>query len=565
MSATLRVTDFTKNPVLFASPDLPVVNVQGRQHPVAIHFNRRTRPDYLQEAYAKVVKIHARLPPGAILVFLTGEKEILGLCRKLEKRYSAQAIEARQQRRQELAIRSVTHNDAKVPAFQDVATPDPETIFPMDARSGVVEAEDDPNEADNATGNVDEHDVVNDSDSDALDSDADTEQDDGRINEELGLDEGVGVDRALVLCFARSRARLMWIGRTVACLAAVFAPAPVASKCLCLSHLLMAIGLLLWPPMWLKHHSPFLASNMWSMQDGSKRSAQSSAHTQMQPVDRFVGQRHYDHVSGLQQYRISWISKASADQRAGRAGRVGPGHCYRLYSSAIFESCFEAHSQPEILRMPIEGIVLQMKSMNIDSVANFPFPTPPDRDALRVAEQTLVNLGALAPLPAKAHRPSKITDLGRAMALFPLAPRYAKMLVSGHQHGCLPYVIAMVCALSVGELFIREDTVGDQDSDQEADGIASGLDLSTLNGIKSDDIKVKEHRRLQRRAFYKAQSVRCSSLLPLCTTHSVMMYRNLQHWAEVQVMFSKCSVRWELSNMLVAQQPFAMKTSCILR
>jgi ATP-dependent RNA helicase DHX37/DHR1 len=66
-------------------------------------------------------------------------------------------------------------------------------------------------------------------------------------------------------------------------------------------------------------------------------------------------ERKYDRTSGVQSFEVSWISKASANQRAGRAGRIGPGHCYRMYSSAVYERDFEEHAQPEILRMPIEG------------------------------------------------------------------------------------------------------------------------------------------------------------------------------------------------------------------
>ena len=130
---------------------------------------------------------------------------------------------------------------------------------------------------------------------------------------------------------------------------------------------------------------------------------------------------------------MSWISKASAAQRAGRAGRTGPGHCYRLYSSALFETYFDQFSQPEILRMPIEGVVLQMKSMHIDAVVNFPFPTPPDRESLQKAEKVLTHLGALAPAKGGSTLGGSITDIGRTMSLFPLSPRFSRMLVSGRQ------------------------------------------------------------------------------------------------------------------------------------
>jgi ATP-dependent RNA helicase DHX37/DHR1 len=87
MSATLRVDDFTANSTLFPTPP-PVIHITARQHPVTVHFSRRTVSDYVTEAYKKVCKIHARLPPGGILVFMTGQSEIMGLCRKLEAKYA---------------------------------------------------------------------------------------------------------------------------------------------------------------------------------------------------------------------------------------------------------------------------------------------------------------------------------------------------------------------------------------------------------------------------------------------------------------------------------------------
>ena len=99
MSATLRIGDFAENQALFPSPP-PVINVAARHHPVTIHFNRRTPSDYVNEAVKKTAKIHARLPPGGILIFLTGQNEITGVCRKLEARFSKKAIETKKRRRE---------------------------------------------------------------------------------------------------------------------------------------------------------------------------------------------------------------------------------------------------------------------------------------------------------------------------------------------------------------------------------------------------------------------------------------------------------------------------------
>ena len=98
MSATLRVSDFAENTTLFPTPP-PIINVPARQHPVTVHFNRRTPSDYITEAIRKASKIHARLPPGGILIFLTGQNEITGVCKKLEAKYGAKVLEAKRKRR----------------------------------------------------------------------------------------------------------------------------------------------------------------------------------------------------------------------------------------------------------------------------------------------------------------------------------------------------------------------------------------------------------------------------------------------------------------------------------
>jgi ATP-dependent RNA helicase DHX37/DHR1 len=98
MSATLRISDFVENTTLFSTPP-PVIKVPARQYPVTVHFNRRTVPDYVSEAIRKASKVHARLPPGGILIFLTGQNEIAGVCKRLEARYGVENIKERRQRR----------------------------------------------------------------------------------------------------------------------------------------------------------------------------------------------------------------------------------------------------------------------------------------------------------------------------------------------------------------------------------------------------------------------------------------------------------------------------------
>ncbi|KAI8115730.1 hypothetical protein FF38_02696 [Lucilia cuprina] len=168
-------------------------------------------------------------------------------------------------------------------------------------------------------------------------------------------------------------------------------------------------------------------------------------------------QRDYDLKTGVQKYRVKWVSKASADQRAGRAGRTGPGHCYRLFSSAIFEADFPQFGEPEMLRMPIEGLVLQMKAMGLSKISNFPFPTAIPDSSLQKGLKTLQNIGAL-------DTKEEITKLGEQMSLFPLHPRHAKMLLIANQNQCLPLIIALVATMSVNQALLESNNVPQLDA-----------------------------------------------------------------------------------------------------
>lgn len=163
MSATLRVDDFAANARLFANRP-PVVSVPARQFPVTVHFSRKTRPDYLGEAYTKVAKIHARLPPGGILVFLTSQQEITTLCRKLEKRFGKAALEAKRARR--------AHFAPPVPVKIEADAP------PLSGTAGVVEADDIEAEPQgDLAADVDEGDALVDEDPEALDTEDDDAED----------------------------------------------------------------------------------------------------------------------------------------------------------------------------------------------------------------------------------------------------------------------------------------------------------------------------------------------------------------------------------------------------
>ncbi|ORY10527.1 P-loop containing nucleoside triphosphate hydrolase protein [Clohesyomyces aquaticus] len=198
-------------------------------------------------------------------------------------------------------------------------------------------------------------------------------------------------------------------------------------------------------------------------------------------------EKKYDLRTGVQSFEVGWISKASANQRAGRAGRTGPGHCYRLYSSAVFERDFEEYAAPEIQRTPLEGVVLQLKSMGAP-VTNFPFPTPPDRDSLEKAESLLSYIGAISP-------DGKVTKLGHELSLYPLNPRFARMLIMGVAQKMTAETIALVASLSVPEPIIPENKLGLRELPKDDPTIRT----------ETDNFEAEERSRL-RKAYNAAQA-----------------------------------------------------------
>jgi ATP-dependent helicase HrpA len=148
----------------------------------------------------------------------------------------------------------------------------------------------------------------------------------------------------------------------------------------------------------------------------------------------------------VQRLPIEKVSQASANQRAGRCGRVADGICIRLYSEEDFESR-PPFTEPEILRTNLAAVILQMTAIGLGDIAAFPFVEPPDRRAIRDGVQLLHELGALASDEMDPRR--RLTPVGRQLAKLPLDPRLARMLVEADKEGCLREMLVVAAALSI--------------------------------------------------------------------------------------------------------------------
>ena len=147
----------------------------------------------------------------------------------------------------------------------------------------------------------------------------------------------------------------------------------------------------------------------------------------------------------VQRLPIEAISQASANQRAGRCGRVAPGVCIRLYSEDQFVARPE-FTEPEILRTNLAAVLLQMAALGLGEMESFPFVEPPDRRAIRDGIQLLEELHAME--SPRGERP-RITPLGRTLAALPVDPRLGRMLVEAAGNGSLREVLIIVAGLAI--------------------------------------------------------------------------------------------------------------------
>ncbi|XP_008795799.2 ATP-dependent RNA helicase DEAH13 [Phoenix dactylifera] len=472
MSATLRVEDFISNRKLFHEPP-PVLEVPVRQFPVTVHFSKTTQEDYLGQAYKKVMSIHKRLPPGGILVFVTGQREVEFLCKKLQR--------ASEQLKEKNSMRK---KDNEITASSDLDMKEINEAFEIGSNS-LDQQTDRFSSYEEDGNNPDMHSDLSDAE-----SESELEVDSG---DEDSVKSEAPEKTGLVLDFLNDVESLSSLKASFEALAGNLSnqdckekpslpDAPSLEKSMEVAT--SSAGALYVLPLYAMLPASAQLRVFEEVPEGDRLVvvATNVAETSLTiPGIKYVVDtgkekvKTYNYTNGMAAFEVQWISKASAAQRAGRAGRTGPGHCYRLYSSAAFskDDLFPDFSCPEISKIPVDGVVLLMKFMGIDKVANFPFPSPPETKALVEAELCLKALEAL-------DSQGRLTPMGRAMAQYPMSPRHSRMLLTviqimRNQQGyaranfVLGYAVAAASALSFQNPFLMQfgENHGDNDIDQE--------------------------------------------------------------------------------------------------
>ncbi|KAG4393140.1 hypothetical protein GLYMA_03G024000v4 [Glycine max] len=515
MSATLRVQDFTSGKLFHTPP--PVIEVPTRQFPVTAYFSKKTeKTDYIGEAYKKVLAIHKRLPPGGILVFLTGQREVEDLCRKLRKA-SREFIKKKVEGSLETDS-TVVHETNSV---EGVNINEINEAFEVHGSSSIQQT-------DRFSCYDEDEDNVNWNESDfSYDSETDSELEFDEDDDNLELSENksnivdvlgqAGSLASLKAAFEKlsGQATLSSSNEEEASVniegnldqSKVFREKRAKENC-------STPGALCVLPLYAMLPAAAQLRVFEEVKDGERLVvvATNVAETSLTiPGIKYVVDtgrekvKNYDPSNGMETYEVQWISKASAAQRAGRSGRTGPGHCYRLYSSAAFSNEFPEHSPAEVEKVPVHGVVLLLKSMHIKKVANFPFPTSLKDSSLLEAETCLKALEAL-------DNKDELTLLGKAMAHYPLSPRHSRMLLTvikntRHVHKFNPnmllaYAVAAAAALSLSNPFVMQyEDDSSRDSEMSEKSSLGDGDKGIGKKEKSRKKKLKETAKVAREKF----------------------------------------------------------------
>ena len=155
----------------------------------------------------------------------------------------------------------------------------------------------------------------------------------------------------------------------------------------------------------------------------------------------FSKQNSYNARTGMESLIVTPVSKASANQRAGRAGRVAAGKCFRLYTAWAYQHELEDNPVPEIQRVNLGNVVLMLKSLGINDLIHFDFLDPPPHETLVLALEQLYALGAL-------NHMGELTKLGRRMAEIPADPMMCKMLLASEKYKCSAEILSISAMMS---------------------------------------------------------------------------------------------------------------------
>ncbi|KAL0230129.1 hypothetical protein PCE1_003691 [Barthelona sp. PCE] len=428
MSATLDTTELVDSDIWAEKPRL--LEIEGRMYPVTLRFARKTvgiKETASKEIVRRCGMIHGTRPEGNILVFLDSKREIMRTCRALCEHFGLEeegAQEVEKTESEDYAVdidTAVEEKDQKTDKMETVKDAAKEA-----AEKEAAEKEEQQKEK-------------------ALDDDLEKQLNDKKDN--LTWDD---FDEYLE---HEEEEEVRILEGNVEFDADEADPAPATDLKVKVFPLYASL-------------EPEMQARIFKEYEGTRLIivATNVAETSLTlPNIRYIvdsGRKKvklYEGTARLERFETQWTSQAAAKQRAGRAGRVCAGECWRLYSSAVFESQFAEYDEPEIVRIPLDTLLLRVLKMGVraDSIASFPFLVRPEQERIRASLMTL----------RRFHFLSGDTLSPLAHTNLPIHPRFVFMLSYCLQHceELAPAILVLISAVShtylVGDLLakINED------------------------------------------------------------------------------------------------------------
>ncbi|ODQ65947.1 P-loop containing nucleoside triphosphate hydrolase protein [Nadsonia fulvescens var. elongata DSM 6958] len=253
----------------------------------------------------------------------------------------------------------------------------------------------------------------------------------------------------------------------------------------------------------------------------------------------FAKQKVYNPRIRVESLLVAPISKASAQQRAGRAGRTRPGKCFRLYTEEAFKKELNEQSYPEILRSNLANTVLELKKLGIDDLVHFDFMDPPAPETMMRALEELNYLSCL-------DDDGNLTALGRLASEFPLDPMLAVTLISSPEFYCSNEILTLTALLSVPNVFVRPNNARKQADEAKALFVhEEGDHLTMLNvyhGFRSDEARENPQQwcfdhYLSYRSLQSADSVR-AQLKRIMERNNIQLvstpYEDRSYWINIR-------------------------------
>jgi ATP-dependent RNA helicase DHX37/DHR1 len=345
--------------------------VPAQQFPVKHHFSKRTRDDYLGQAYKKVLSIHESLPPGGILVFVTGQREVRHLCKKLQRVSKERTAKKPGKIDRDINGQCPEADEKEIFEAYDIDRNNFEQQDEMFSSDDEKDMNVEPNF------NLSYNETESEMDADTDDENSVTFETTEEGAPVLALLKDIRRSAVLKESFEALSGRSGVAGSvkksgdatseeksrpSESCFSQRTEQKPILHSRLCVL------------PLYAMLSASQQLEVFKDIPEGERLVvvATNVAETSLTiPGIKYVVDtgkekvKNYDPATGMSSYEIRWISQASAFQRSGRAGRIGPGHCYHLYSAAAFSKndLFPEFPEPEIKKTPAEGIVLMLKFM----------------------------------------------------------------------------------------------------------------------------------------------------------------------------------------------------------